>query len=67
MAESVTQSFQQYEARLKTIAQTLLGGKKKQWLHNQRWFGDELGIKQRNPKADDYARQVQCKKQLDST
>ena len=33
----------QYEVRMKTVAQTLLAGRKRHWLYQQRWLGDEFG------------------------
>lgn len=52
---------QQYEVRLKTIAYTLLGGRKTQWHFNERWIGDELSMTQYNSKASQYIKQVNYK------
>ena len=51
-------SLLQYEVRLKTIAQRLLGGKKKNWHHADRWIGDELGSPAHNPKAAQFKQVV---------
>jgi len=48
----------QYEMRLKTIAYTLLGGKKREWRFQERWIGDELSIPEKNSKSDQFQRQV---------
>ncbi len=48
----------QYEVRMKTIALTLVGGKKKSWHYNDRWLGDELGSHNHNSRAEAFDRQV---------
>jgi len=51
-------SLLQYEVRLKTIAQVLVGGKKRNWHHADRWIGDELGSSAHNPKAAQFNKVV---------
>ena len=50
--------FYQYEVRLKTIAQTQLKGKKKNWLFQDRWIGDEMADSRRNSKAAQFIKSV---------
>ena len=51
-------STSQYEVRLKTVAQTLLQGKKKKWGFQDRWLGDEMSDSKHNPKATAFVRNV---------
>jgi myosin-1 len=46
---------EQYEVRLKTVAQTLLQGKKKNWGFQDRWLGDEMSASKHNSKATTFA------------
>ena len=53
-----THTILQFEVRMKTVAMTILQGRKKNWRFQDRWLGDELGKPEHNKSAASFEQVV---------